>query len=161
MIFNAVCNTSQNFAVFALFCFVAACGRGDHIGKPPSFSNPLETREHSAMVSASLPLVVEEADPADGASLWSGQRTSLLGDRRAVQRGDIMTVVIEIDERAEISNETDRSRSGTESLKVPQLGGLPQRLDEKRQKGRPLRILFPSLPVPDRAVTGLLSVTRS
>ncbi|GGX38376.1 hypothetical protein GCM10007385_01510 [Tateyamaria omphalii] len=46
-----------------------------------------------------------------------------------------MTVVIEIDERAEISNETDRSRSGTESLQVPQLAGLPQRLDEKLPEG--------------------------
>lgn len=113
----------------------AACGRSDHLGKPPSFSNPLATPEHSAMVSASLPLAIEEAGPTDRASLWSGQRSSLLGDRRAMQRGDIMTVVIEIDESAEISNETDRSRSGSESLQVPQLGGLPQRIDEKLPDG--------------------------
>ncbi|WP_299607886.1 flagellar basal body L-ring protein FlgH [uncultured Tateyamaria sp.] len=121
--------------MLALCGLAVACGRADHIGKAPSFSNPMETREHSAMVSASLPLVVEEVGPTDRASLWSGQRSSLLGDRRAMQRGDIMTVVIEIDEKAEISNETDRSRSGTERLQVPQLGGLPQRLDEKLPEG--------------------------
>ncbi|WP_299704932.1 flagellar basal body L-ring protein FlgH [uncultured Tateyamaria sp.] len=128
-------NIKKTCATVALCGLMSACGRGDHLGKPPSFSNPLETREHSAMVSASLPLTVDEVGPVDRASLWSGQRSSLLGDRRAVQRGDIMTVVIEIDERAEISNETDRSRSGTESLQVPQLGGLPQRLDEKLPEG--------------------------
>ena len=114
---------------------LSACGRGDHIGKAPSFSNPLTTQEHSAMITSSLPNVVEVSTPLDQASLWSRQRGSLLGDRRAVQRGDIMTVVIEIDESAEISNETERSRSASETLGIPQLGGLPQRLDERLPPG--------------------------
>ena len=87
------------------------------------------------MVTSSLPTVIEETTPLDQASLWSGQRGSLLGDRRAVQRGDIMTVVIEIDVSAEISNETERSRSASETLGIPQLGGLPQRLDTKLPEG--------------------------
>jgi flagellar L-ring protein precursor FlgH len=52
-----------------------------------------------------------------------------LGDRRAIEQGDILTVVIEIDERAEISNASDRSRSGSESLSVPELFGLPQSIN--------------------------------
>lgn len=131
---------SRNLKPMRLLCgvlllAVAACGRGDHLGKAPSFSNPLATQEHSAMISASLPNVIEESTALDQASLWSRQRGSLLGDRRAVQRGDIMTVVIEIDERAEISNQTERSRSGSESLGIPQLGGLPQRLDANLPQG--------------------------
>jgi flagellar L-ring protein precursor FlgH len=123
-------------ATSLLLCLaLVACGRGDHLGKAPSFSDPLQTREHSAMITSSLPAVVEERTALDQASLWSRQRGSLLGDRRAVQRGDIMTVVIEIDEEAEISNQTDRSRSGSETLGVPQFGGLPQRLDERLPDG--------------------------
>lgn len=119
-----------------LLCLgLTACGRGDHLGKAPSFSDPLKTREHSAMITSSLPTVVEERSALDQASLWSKQRGSLLGDRRAVQRGDIMTVVIEIDEEAEISNQTDRSRRGSETFGVPQFGGLPQRLDERLPEG--------------------------
>ena len=114
---------------------LSACGRGDHLGKAPSFSNPLATQEHSAMITASLPIVVEQTSVLDQSSLWSRKRGSLLGDRRAVQRGDIMTVVIEIDERAEISNESDRSRSGSERLGIPQFGGLPQRIDERLPQG--------------------------
>lgn len=114
---------------------VAACGRGDHLGKAPSFSNPLESAEHSAMVSRALPTTIETSLPRDEASLWTGRRGSLLGDRRAMQRGDILTVVVEIDESAEISNATDRSRTGSESLGVPQLLGIPQRLDEKLPDG--------------------------
>lgn len=126
---------TRRWVMFGLLFGLAACGRADHLGKAPSFSNPLATKEHSAMMAAALPVVIEESSELDQASLWSGQRGSLLGDRRAVQRGDIMTVVIEIDEQAEISNQTDRSRSGSESLGIPQLGGLPQRLDEKLPNG--------------------------
>jgi flagellar L-ring protein precursor FlgH len=46
-----------------------------------------------------------------------------------MQRGDIMTVVIEIDDSAEISNSSDRSRSASQQAGIPQLLGIPQRLD--------------------------------
>lgn len=123
------------FAILSMCVMAAACGRGDHLGKAPSFSNPLDTNEHSAMVSSGLPLTVDQPTDLDRASLWSGQRGSLLGDRRAIQRGDILTVVIEIDERAEISNQSDRSRTGSETLGIPQLGGLPQRIDDNLPEG--------------------------
>ena len=125
-------------------CFTAtalvlsACARFDHLGKPPSFSPASATKEHTAMLSPGLPLRVDAPTPTDDASLWSGTRQSLFGDRRAVQQGDILTVVIEIDEEAEISNATDRSRSGSESLGIPNLFGLPQRIDPKLPPGASL-----------------------
>lgn len=115
--------------------FLSACGDSDHLGKPPSFSSPVSTNEHNAMMSPGLPLISSSQPRVVRASLWSGERQSLLGDRRAIQQGDILTVVIEIDERAEISNATDRSRSGSESLGIPGLFGLPQRLDEQLPDG--------------------------
>jgi len=87
------------------------------------------------MIDPGLPRRIEEQRVVDRASLWSGTRASLLGDRRAVVRGDILTVVIQIDEKAEISNSTDRSRSGSESLGVPNLFGIPQRLDKALPEG--------------------------
>lgn len=119
----------------ACACILLGCARADHIGKAPSFSDAGETEEHRAMVTSSLPLRLDEVREVDQASLWSGTRNSLLGDRRALEQGDILTVVIEIDERAEISNATDRSRSGEEQLGVPALGGLPQRLDARLPEG--------------------------
>jgi flagellar L-ring protein precursor FlgH len=119
------------FTILLTMATLFGCARASHIGKAPSFSEPVETQEHLAMIRSSLPLRLEEPRLVDRASLWSGTRSSLLGDRRALQQGDILTVAIEIDERAEISNATDRSRSGEESLGIPALGGLPQRLDER------------------------------
>lgn len=114
---------------------LGACARFDHLGKPPSFTPATKTPEHVAMLLPGLPESTGAARAVDRASLWSGGRQSLLGDRRALTKGDILTVVIEIDEKAEISNDTARSRSGSESLAVPSLLGLPQRIDEKLPEG--------------------------
>jgi len=107
----------------------------DHIGSPPSFTLASEAPEARAMTQPGLPVTILEQRPVDASSLWSPSRVSLLGDRRAVVRGDILTVVIEIDDSAEISNSTDRSRTGSESLSVPGLFGLPQRLDQRLPEG--------------------------
>ena len=55
-----------------------------------------------------------------------------------MKRGDILTVVIEIDDEAEISNSTSRSRSGSEELGIDQLFGIPQRVDERLPDGATL-----------------------
>ncbi|QDY70151.1 flagellar basal body L-ring protein FlgH [Qingshengfaniella alkalisoli] len=114
---------------------VAACGRIDHVGRRPDFAPTDIGRDHLAMAVPGLPPSLEKQRVVDQASLWSGTNSSLLSDQRAAERGDILTVVIEIDERAEISNSTSRSRSADESLQIPQLFGLPQRLDTRLPDG--------------------------
>ena len=49
--------------------------------------------------------------------------------------GDILTVLIEIDDRAEISNSSSRQRSATEDLSVPNLLGIPQRNSSRLPEG--------------------------
>ncbi|KAE9630785.1 flagellar basal body L-ring protein FlgH [Parasedimentitalea maritima] len=114
---------------------LGACARLDHVGKAPTFTPASETPEHVAMLWQGLPVSSQPQRAVDEASLWSGARQSLLGDRRAIRKGDILTVVIEIDEEAEISNGTSRSRSGEEAMGVSNLLGLPQRLDEHLPDG--------------------------
>ncbi len=123
---------SLRLSVFVMSCLsLVACGRGDHFGKPPSFTEQrtMENPEHLAMLDPGLPMVAEPRRAVDQASLWKSNRLSLLGDRRAIRRGDIMTVVIEIDDKAEISNKTSRTRNGSEDMSVPGLLGIPQRIN--------------------------------
>lgn len=122
----------------ALILFSASCARVDHLGRPPTFSETSENAEHVAMLWPGLPLQTDQVTPNDTSSLWSSNQHSLLGDRRAVQKGDILTVVVEIDEKAEISNDTSRSRSGAESLEIPELFGIPQRANERLPTGATL-----------------------
>tara|TARA_R110000850_G_scaffold667_5_gene3984 strand:+ start:871 stop:1605 length:735 start_codon:yes stop_codon:yes gene_type:complete len=128
-------HTTLKIGNFFLLSLTLACARADHIGSPPSFTPVIQAAEARAMIEPGLPIVTMQQRPVNAASLWSPSRASLLGDRRAVVRGDILTVVIEIDEKAEISNSSDRSRSGSETLGVPGLFGLPQRLDTKLPEG--------------------------
>lgn len=129
----------QGFKIsLLLLVFLGACGRVDHLGKPPSFTPISESPEQVAMLYPGLPLRTQPQRNVDQASLWSAGRNSLLGDRRAVQKGDILTVVIEIDEKAEIRNDTSRERSGSESLGVTQLFGLPQRINQNLPAGASL-----------------------
>jgi flagellar L-ring protein FlgH len=119
------------------FCFVliSACARMEEVGKAPAFT-PLEgSYQHHAMYSNPMPEATDPNSPTDGSSLWTSGRTSLFGERRAETRGDILTVVIEIDDKAEISNSSDRSRSGSEDLGIPSLLGIPQRIDEILPEG--------------------------
>jgi len=104
---------------------VPGCARLSQVGKSPTFT-PIQTGlEHRAMVTPT-PLALAAPSEHDGPSLWNAGRQSLLGDRRASHQGDILTVVIEIDDSAEISNRTQRSRSGSEALSVPNLMGVEQ-----------------------------------
>jgi flagellar L-ring protein FlgH len=112
-----------------------ACARADHIGRAPTFTSNAETPEHVAMLWPGLPLTAASQRSVDDASLWSGGQQSLFGDRRAIKKGDILTVVIEIDEKAEISNDTSRSRSGSEKMGVSQFFGLSQRADSRLPEG--------------------------
>ncbi len=119
---------------------LSGCNRLDHLGRAPTFS-PVETEnpEHAAMLSPGIPLYTAAPHRrGDEASLWDAGQKSLLGDRRAEKRGDILTVVIEIDDEAEISNSTQRSRDGSENLSIPSLFGIPQRVQSDLPEGASL-----------------------
>lgn len=121
--------------ILALTAALAACSRLEQVGKAPAFSPVEDGNEFFAMSATPMPEEVERPMAAQEASLWSRQRGSLLGDRRAATRGDILTVVIQIDDKAEISNSSGRSRTGADTMGIPSMFGIPQRLDAKLPDG--------------------------
>ncbi len=118
---------------------VSGCADLSQVGKAPAFTPIRNGLEHQAMaVPPQAPVMHDMRGGTVEASLWNQGRASLLGDRRATLRGDIMTVVIEINDSAAISNSTARSRSGSESVQVPQLLGVPQVVDRVLPNGASL-----------------------
>lgn len=114
---------------------LTGCGGLEQVGKAPDFT-PLEgSYQHHAMYSSPMPDQADPNAPSDASSLWTANRASLLGDRRAGHRGDILTVVIEINDSAQISNSSGRNRTGSQSMAIPSLFGIPQRIDEKLPDG--------------------------
>jgi len=121
-------------AVLAL-C-LAGCARLSEVGRAPAFSEAHAGPESAAMMlpgGSALPAVPPRR--AQRASLWSDGQGSLLSAPRAQTPGDILTVVIELDDSASISNSTSRSRSGSENLSVPDFAGIPQRLQRELPPG--------------------------
>jgi flagellar L-ring protein FlgH len=108
---------------------LSACARLDDVGKAPTFTPQEGTYQQAAMYAPPMPEEALLDGPTDAASLWAGGDAALFDDRRAAGRGDILTVVIEIDDKAEFSNSSGRSRSGSDQMGIPSLLGIPQRLD--------------------------------
>ena len=121
---------------------VSCCTRMENVGKLPVLTPVDQTREHSAMqISPKRPPIDTLANAPrapGGASLRSRGRNSLHGDRRASRVGDILTVSIEIDDRAELSNNSERGRDGAENLNIPNLLGLPDQISRRLSAGTTL-----------------------
>jgi flagellar L-ring protein FlgH len=108
---------------------LSACARLDEVGKAPAFTPQEGTYQQAAMYAPPMPEETLLDGPTNAASLWAGGDAALFDDRRAAGRGDILTVVIEINDKAEFSNSSGRSRTGSDQMGVPSLLGIPQRLD--------------------------------
>ncbi len=127
--------TRTRLSLLVVLIALAACGRMSEVGRAPAFTPTEGSNEYYAMTNASFPAGTEAARNAHDTSLWNASRESLLGDRRAAARGDILTIVVEIDDRAEISNSSERSRKGSERMAIPSLLGIPQRINENLPAG--------------------------
>lgn len=107
---------------------VAGCAdRVKSLGQPPSMTAIESGREAQAMSTLPMPREISTRRSSDRASLWAAGRQSLLGDRRAQKVGDILTVTIEIDDKAEVSASSQRGRSGQEDLSIGTYFGFEEK----------------------------------
>jgi flagellar L-ring protein precursor FlgH len=111
-----------------LIMALSACGASDRIariGKAPDMS-PIATKEMARsaqeVISLPQPEIVESVKTPN--SLWTASRTTFFEDQRANKVGDILTVVIEIDEEGKLENSSERTRRSTEGAQLPALLGL-------------------------------------
>ena len=112
---------------FTLVLLASSCSRLEQVGKTPGMSPIDQGAEYEAMaIAGGLPIENDRVRNSDRASLWSRDRGSLLGDHRAQRAGDILTVVIEINDKAEISNSSQRNRTGSDSMGIKSLFGVPE-----------------------------------
>ncbi len=120
--------------VFLSLVLLTACAETGPYVDPPALT-PVDTTAGYAAMSDPRAASRPPAATRRGPSVWDGGPESLLGDRRARGLGDILTVVIEIDDKAEISNSTSRSREGSEKLGLRGFFGLPQMIDRNLPDG--------------------------
>jgi len=118
----------SNYLFLGVFAItLSGCGVGDrldHIGQPPSMT-PMENPRNDPNYNAvSLPMPAEAPAVRQEASLWQTGARAFFKDQRAAKVGDILTVVINIDESAKLQNNTTRARDGSETAGMPHFFGL-------------------------------------
>lgn len=70
----------------------------------------------------------ERIGDAPSASLFRAGAGAFLGDQRAARTGDILTIRINIADKAEVGNSTSRTRAGSENAGIASLLGLEKLL---------------------------------
>lgn len=63
---------------------------------------------------------------AENASLWATSSESLLSMRRAKDVGDLLTVVVEMNDKASLQSSLKRQRDSSEEMNIDAFFGLPQ-----------------------------------
>ncbi|MGM0422715.1 MAG: flagellar basal body L-ring protein FlgH [Pseudomonadota bacterium] len=115
----------------AMALMLSACGTADriaNIGKEPEMSKIENPQEAADYRPVSLPMPTANTKPNEANSLWQADRQTFFKDQRASNIGDILTVMIDIQDEAELENASERSRSGSEDVDMPNMMGIEDQL---------------------------------
>jgi len=118
-------------SIMSVMSLTACAGikeRMSRIGVEPAMSkieNPYQKAGYQPVSLPMPPVIVANTAPN---SLWQPARQTFFKDQRAHQVGDILTVLIDIEDEADMKNKTERTRSGGEKVGVPNLLGFESKL---------------------------------
>ncbi len=101
-----------------------AFSRISQIGEAPPLTTIQDPKTQPGYTPVSLPMptpIVGERQPN---SLWKAGSRAFFKDQRAANIGDILTVVISIDDKAQFANDSTTARTTTETDAMPQVLGF-------------------------------------
>jgi flagellar L-ring protein FlgH len=127
--------TAARFAALALAATaLSACNGWDRLSQvgeaPPltSIQNPTEAPGYRPV---SLPMPHLPVDTSrEPNSLWRQGARAFFKDQRASQVGDVLTVTIEISDKATLNNSTTRGRTTKENQALPHVFGFENQLQK-------------------------------
>jgi flagellar L-ring protein precursor FlgH len=111
---------------------LSGCGAMDrisNIGNAPEMTKINNPVTQEGYKPVSLPMPMPKQSIAQNNSLWASDRQTFFKDQRANDVGDLITVVIEIKDKAELDNETERKRTSTETANLSAALGYEQSLN--------------------------------
>lgn len=120
-------NSIRFIAPLLLAITLSACGAVDrvtNIGKAPDLAPIEDPRMEEKFRSVQLPMPRPEPVIHQANSLWRPGARAFFRDQRAAQIGDILTVVVAIQDEAQLNNSTTRNRTASEDADATQLFGL-------------------------------------
>ena len=117
----------------ALGLTLTACGTGERlaeVGKAPAMTaieNPTTKEGYRAV---SMPMPAPQVVTRQKNSLWASDRQAFFEDQRADNVGDILTVTIDIQDRAQLDNDTERKRTSGENAGLTSFLGYENSLSD-------------------------------
>ena len=111
---------------------LSACSMGDRlaqIGEAPQPTKIVNPTTQKGYQPVSLPMPAPKNVTPQQNSLWAYDRTTFFKDQRAGDVGDIITVVVNIQDEAELENTSSRNRTSDEDATLPALAGFERHLD--------------------------------
>jgi flagellar L-ring protein precursor FlgH len=111
----------------ALIINLSGCGAFSnltYVGHPPPMSKIENPTLASQWRPVSMPMPPLHNAPGAPDSLWRRGARAFFKDQRASRAGDILTIIVRINDAATLKDQTTLGRTGSESLGVPNLFGL-------------------------------------
>ena len=119
------------FFILLSMLALAGCGTFDRlsqIGKAPDLTPIKNVKEAKDYRPVTLPMPLPEQPSHNANSLWRAGARAFFKDQRAAAVGDILTVKIDIQDKASLDNSTERSRTNTEDADLTNFLGFESKL---------------------------------
>ena len=107
-----------------------AFSRVSQIGEAPPLTTIQDPKTQPGYQPVSLPMpapIVGERQPN---SLWKAGSRAFFKDQRAAQVGDILTVLVSFDDKAQLNNETQTQRTTAEQDTMPHVMGFESQIQK-------------------------------
>ncbi len=119
-------------AVPALLSLVGcnAYDRISGIGDQPQLASIEDPTQSKGYKPVKMPMPPPSLHERQANSLWEQGGRAFFRDQRAGRVGDILTVIVSIDDQASISNETKRSRANSNTADMKSLLGFETKLNK-------------------------------
>ena len=116
-------------AACALMTGCATADRLSKVGEAPAMSSISNPVTQDGYQPVSLPMPAPQKVLREKNSLWQSDRVTFFKDQRASNIGDVITVLINIKDEAELDNTTQRTRTSTEGAGLDAMLGYEQALN--------------------------------
>lgn len=106
---------------------LAGCGaltRLSEVGKPPAMTPTSDPTKEATWRPISMPMPARQPTPNEANALWRSGSRAFFKDQRAAQVGDIVTVLVSMNDTASLKNVTSAARTSAESAGMPNFFGM-------------------------------------
>lgn len=110
-----------------LALLLPGCGaltRLSEVGRPPEMTPSADPTREPNYRPITMPMPAGQTAAPQVGALWRSGSRAFFKDQRAAQVGDILTVLVNITDTADLKNATTATRTGSEAMGLPNLFGF-------------------------------------